>query len=171
MKLKPGRRYTRVQLRELIDQAEASELQLQGYVLRHDVLDDMYSIVPWYEAGGAKDFGPHSNTITQTGLRKPRMGQGAFAAPDPIRKRTANERVDSLMKRMLEDCLRSGTVPGLGDERISLILGYTKDTDREGITAEEIRRIAASFLAKAEAEKNAADTKKVTTPSQNDWKG
>lgn len=145
MKLRPGVRYTRQQLVKLVDQAEAHELQMQGYVLQHDVLSKTYTIVPWYEAGGGEQFGK---------LRDPRVFQGEpdFGPIDPIKKRTPMQRVDSLMLRLIEDCKAAGTVPGLDDARISLILGEAWKSGRNEVTAEVIRKVAADFLAKAEKE-------------------
>lgn len=155
MKLRPGVRYTRHQLVELIDQAEAHELQMAGYVLQHDVLSKTYTIVPWTQAGGAEEFGK---------LRKPRVYQDApdFGPIDPIRKRTPAERVDSLMLRFIEDCKAAGTVPGLDDARISSILGEAWKSGRNEITAEDVRAVAASFLAKAEKQHEEKLSKQVT---------
>lgn len=154
MKLVPGKKYTRLQLQELIDQAEADELKLNGYVLRMEPLDGTYSIVHWSQAGGAADFGK---------LRKPRLAHDpmAFEPLDPIKRRTPMERVDSLMLSFIEDCKASGTVPGLGDDRISLILGEAWKTGRSEVTGEVIRQVAADFLAKAEQKRKVDDFKKV----------
>lgn len=159
MKVVPGKRYTRQQLSEAINQATADELKLQGYVLQYDALSQTYGVVPWHEAGGAENFGPQSSTVTQTGLRAPRMGQGTFAPVDPIKKRTPMERVDSLMLRLVDDCKRTGTIPLVDDARIKLLVGEAWKAGKN-LTAEDIRTVAANLLKRAEKEKQFTDYKK-----------
>ena len=151
MKVVPGKRYTRQQLAEAIDQSTADELKLKGYVLQYDALSSTYGVVPWYEAGGGEQFGT---------LRAPRGGQAQFEAPDPIKRRTPMERVDSLMLRLVDDCKRTGTIPGLEDWRIKLLVGESWKAGKN-LSGEDIRRVAANLLARAEKEKQLADFKKV----------
>jgi hypothetical protein len=153
-KIVPGKRYTKEQLQLLVDQAEADELKMQGYVLQYDVLSGTYGVVHWTHAGGAEDFGS---------VRKPRIAHdpAAFTKPEPIKKRTPMERVDSLMLRFIDDCKRAGTVPLMGDDRISLIIGEAWRAGRSEITGEVIRKVAADFLQKAENKQRADDFKKV----------
>ena len=163
--LKPGKQYTREQIQKAVTLGEAERLQLTGYVLRHDVVSGMYSIVHWTHAGGGADFGQ---------LREARRAAApdAFTLDDiaPIRRRTPDERVDSMMQRMVEHHRQTGTVPGLGDPEILTVLGMTKGTKREGVTAEDIQRIVTHMLQKAENKKNRDDFKKIVVPSQNDIK-
>lgn len=153
MKLVPGKRYTRQQMAELIDQSTADELKLQGYVLRMEPLDQSWSVVPWYDASLGDTFGT---------MRAPVTGEGQFAPLDPIKKRTPMERVDSLMLRFIDDCKKTGTVPGLEDARIKHILGESWKAGRNEITAEDVRKVAASFLEKAEKEHEAKLAKQIT---------
>lgn len=155
MRIVPGRKYTSEQLARLVDQATADELQLEGYVLRHDVLDGMWSVVHWTHAGSGEEFGTK---------RKPRIAfdPNAFPKPALIKRRTPQERVDSLMLRFIDDCRRTGTVPGIDDERISFIVGQAWLTGRNEITAEVIQRVAQHFLADADKKFEAAEQKRVT---------
>lgn len=163
--LKPGKQYTREQIRTAVDAGEAKRLQLTGYVLRHDVVTGMYSIVHWTQAGGAAEFGK---------LRKPRqaMDPQAWNLDEiaPIRRRTPEERVDSMMVRLIDHCKATGQVPGEGDPEIMAILGFTKGTKREGVTGEDIRRVVAHLLQTAENKKNREDFSKIVVPSLNDIK-
>lgn len=163
--LTPGRQYTREQIQKAVTLGEAQRLQLEGMVLRHDVLSDKYSIVHWTQAGGGADFGQ---------LRKPRqaMDNNAFNLDDiePIVKRTPDQRVDSMMQRLVEHHKQTGTVPGIGDPEIMAVLGMTRGTKREGVTAEDIQRIVAHMLQKAENKKNRDDFNKIVVPSPNDIK-
>lgn len=150
----PGKKYTSGQLARLVDQETADNLQFQGYVLRHDVLDGTWSVVHWTNAGSDRDFGS---------IRKPRTAfdPNAFPKPELIRKRTPQERVDSLMLKFISDCRASGTVPGLDDARISAIVGSAWLNGRTEITAEVVRRVAQHFLQDAENKFNAAEDKRV----------
>jgi hypothetical protein len=144
MKVVPGRRYTRAELQEVISQSDADELKLQGYVLQYDVLSQTYSVVPWTEAASGELFG--------TFREDDRGGTGVFDPLPPIKKRTPMERLDALMLRLIEDCKRAGTVPGMDDDRIKLIVGEAWKSGRSEITGEVVRTVAADLLRKAERE-------------------
>jgi len=137
-----------------MSQADADELKMKGYVLQFDVVSQTYSIVHWTDAASGANPGEFRKTQ--------RGGQAFFEPLDPIQKRTPMERVDSLMLKMLDDCKRSGTVPGLEDERVNAILGAAPGTKRDGITAEEVRRIAAHFLQDAETKHEAKLATQIT---------
>lgn len=164
--LKPGKQYTREQIQKAVTLGEAERLKLTGYVLRHDVLSDKYSIVHWTHAGSGAEFGQ----LRQQPRRA--VDPNAFNLDDiaPIRRRTPDERVDSMMQRLVEHHRATGTVPGLGDPEIMAVLGMTKGTKREGVTAEDIQRIVAHMLQKAENIKNRDDFSKIVVPSANDIK-
>jgi hypothetical protein len=153
VKVVPGKKYTRSQIRRLIDQSTADELKLQGYVLRMEPLDGTYTVVPWTEAGSGAEFG--------TLRPDKRGGTATFEPVDPIKKRTPMERVDSMMLRLVDDCKRTGTIPGLEDWRIKLLVGESWKAGKN-LSGEDIRRVAANLLARAEKEKQLADFKKVS---------
>ncbi len=154
MRFRPGERYTPSQLRRLMSQADADELKMKGYVLQFDVVSQTYGVVHWTQAASGADPG--------TFRPDTRGGTGLFEPLPSIQKRTPNERVDSLMMKMIDDCKKSGTVPGLSDERINTILGASKGTKRDGITAEEVRRVAAHFLQDAEDKHELKLSKQIT---------
>ncbi len=147
-KIVPGRKYTKAQLQALMDQATADELKLQGYALRFDVLDGTYTVVHWTNAGG---------TIgTETGRknRKPRMAVDLddpfdVASIPPIVRRTPQERVDSLMARLLQGAKAEGRT-FLPDSVIKEVVGEAWKGGRVEITAEVVREVAAHFLQRAD---------------------
>jgi hypothetical protein len=155
-KMIPGRKYTQEQVREIVDTAEAADLIKEGYVLQHDVMDQTFTLVHFTQASSPLSEG------------SPVTGQGVFEPLDPIQKRTAQQRVDSLMLRFIDDCRAAGTVPGLDDARISAIVGEAWVSGRTEITAGVVRMVAASLLQEAENKRNADNYKKVVTPSPND---
>ena len=151
--LRPGVKYTRQELVALMDGKTAEDLAFQGYVLRHDYDTGLFSIIPWSQAGG--------QMFTEE--RRPQIYTGGEFEPlDPIKKRTAQQRVDSLMLRWIEDCKKYGTIPGLDDPMIRTIVGEAWKAGRTEITADIVREVATYFLQDAENKKNAADFKKVT---------
>lgn len=92
----PGKLYTRDVFRALIKQTDVRQLQFEGYVMRHEMVGGQmwYGIVPWQEARSGEWFG----------TMKPEVGgTGQFAPLDPIQRRTPQERLDSLMKRVGPD--------------------------------------------------------------------
>lgn len=154
--IQPGKKYTRAQLVRALGPQDAQQLRMRGYVLRHDVLDGTYSVVPWTEA---------SDSRTQ-----PVQGAGTFAPPPPIRKRTPAQRVDSLMLKWLDEMKRAGGLPPLRepdrsdpeawdkyladkramDDKIREIVGAAWVDGRTEITAEVVEKVARHFLEAAE---------------------
>lgn len=149
MRVEPGFAYTRDQLEELVDQETANEIQARGLVLQFDVLSETFSLVD-----------PRLASVAFSGA--PKRGEAVFAPNDPIIKRTAQERKNSLMLKMIEDCKRAGTVPGLSDERISEIVGEAWKAGESQVTAEVVREVAAHFLQQAENDHNAKLAKQIT---------
>lgn len=141
--------YTRGQLESMVDQETADDLKARGLVFLFDVNSETYRLIPHSEASSAFSG-------------KAKGGTGSFEALPPIVKRTPQERVDSLMLRWIEDCKQAGTVPGLDDLYIQQIVGEAWKAGRTEVTADVVRQVAASFLAKAEAEHEAKLSKQIT---------
>jgi len=154
--LEIGKSYRAQELTTLLTQERAQELQAQGVIIQFDTMLGTFKLVP------------HTEALSEDISGTPKTGTGGFAPLDPIKKRTPQERLDSLMLRFIEDCKMAGTVPGLDDARISLILGEAWRSGRSEVTAEVVREVARSFLEKAEAEKVHADYKRTAKPSPND---
>lgn len=69
-----------------------------------------------------------------------------------IKKRTPDERVRSILDRIVGDVQKYGTVPGYSDQRIKEITGIIHDTGRTEVTVEMVRRLIADSLRRAENE-------------------
>jgi hypothetical protein len=171
----PGKRYRPDELVAIITQAKADKLRLQGYVLRMD-------------AEGMVEIVHHSLTFDQpkrrwSKVRGPRgdkrgilKAKGFDGAKDPggppvqaggiapVKKRTAQQRIDSMMNRWIEDCKKNGTVPGINDPMMSMILGEAWMNGMRQITAEDVRRVVQYFLDDAEKKKAEANRKLIVTP-------
>lgn len=148
--------YTWAELEAFTDDPALEGLKLKGYVLRAD-MDGMFTFVKWTEAsygGYNSDLPGRTYTIDK---------QAAFGEPEPIVKRTAAQRVDSLMLKFIDDCKQAGTVPGITDAKISEILGEAWKSGNTQITADVVRRVAAHFLAEAEARAKEAARHHVTS--------
>lgn len=92
----PGKLYTRDAFRALIERTDVRQLQFEGYVMRHEMVGGQmwYGIVPWQEARSGEWFG----------TMKPEVGGvGTFDPLPPIKRRTPQERLDSLMNRVGPD--------------------------------------------------------------------
>jgi hypothetical protein len=173
----PGRKYRPEDLTKLITQAKADKLRIRGYVLRMDA-EGWVEIVHWSKAD---DF---QSTMRDDWKRyrkdpgRPEMlrAGGFDGSKDPggppvdagtiapVKKRTPQQRLDSLMQRFVDDCLRTGTVPGLQDPMISTILGMAWMSGKNQITASHVRTVAAWFLERAEREKERANRKLIVRP-------
>jgi hypothetical protein len=144
-KIKPGRRYTPTQLRALMDQATADELQMTGYVLQYDTISNTYAVVHWTNA--SQNFRQDGNRAQRRAVQGTATDFGELA---PIVKRTPQQRVDSLMLKWIEDMKRAGTVPGVDDAKVKEIVGEAWKAGRTEITADVVRTVAAHFLTEAE---------------------
>lgn len=156
-KVKVGVPYTPQRIRELISREAAENLQLQGYVLRYDAMANTYMVVPWMQATGA--VGEGDRKAVQQSMEQ----GGAYFEPLPeIRRRTPEQRLNSLMLKWIEDCKKAGTVPGISDEKIKEIVGAAFVAGKTEITAEVVRTVAAHFLQEAENKRKVDNYKKVT---------
>ncbi len=158
-----NRRYSKAEIARLRELNPG--FTMPGHVMRYDA-DGMVSFVPWRQAGGghgwAGDPGAPARGFVATWDEDP-------WPKDPIRKRTPQQRVDSLMLKFIDDCKRTGTVPGLSDERIRAIVGEDwKDGQARGITAEDVRAVATHFLSEAANRHEASEYKKVTRTAPSD---
>lgn len=172
-KIVPGRRYKGWEIRQLIDQSTAKELEFQGYVLQYDALSQTYAVVHWTKA--SQPFRQDGNRAQRRRVQKT-VGPEAFGELDPIVKRTPVQRVDALMLKWIEEMKAAGGLPSLVgevpegasvaerenierrrahdkkmmDDKISEIVGAAWVEGRTEITADVVRQVAAHFLGQAE---------------------
>lgn len=156
MGLQVNHPYTWAELEKLTQDPTLENLKLKGYVLRGDA-DGTFTFIKWDEASFGGQGAPLAGRVyTPVG----------FEDLDPIVKRTPQERVDSLLLKIMADCKQYQTVPGLTDDKIGEILGEKFETGKDDMTIERQRRVAAWFLAKAEADaKERARHQVTSTPT------
>lgn len=145
MGLSPYKWYPKAEVDQLIlhSPGELQTLQLKGYVLQFEPEKARFRFIwPRSAANKAKQY------------------TGVFEEPDPIQKRDPLARVDSLLRRFIEDCKAQGRVPGLSDYQIRQILGPAWTDGRKDITMEEVKTVAAWFINDAEQRRNAANFKR-----------
>lgn len=175
-KVVPGKAYKPHEIRALIDQSTAKELEFQGYVLQWDALSGTYSVVHWSKA--SQPFRQDGNRAQRRQVRK-QVGPEAFGPLDPIVKRTPQQRTDSLMLKWITEMKKAGGMPSLigdvpdnasvkeretiernranekklMDEKIAEIVGAAWTEGRTEITADVVRQVAAHFLGESEKAK------------------
>lgn len=176
--------YTRAQLQELIGQAEADELKLQGYVLQFDALSSTYRVVPWHQA--SQPFRADGNAQQR---KRVQATSDQFGELPPIIKRSAQSRVDSLTARWLVEMKKAGGLPSLQsgvapegstlkeredfqrkmaeerkilDAKIKEIVGAAWVEGRTEITSDLVRQVASHFLGVADTTHKAKLDKQVT---------
>ena len=173
----PGKKYDPAEFQRLLTQSKADKLRVQGYVLRVD-LEGKVSVVHWTKADDFQSTmrdewrahrqepgKPMMDTAGGWDGSKDPVGPPVQAGSlGPVKKRTPQERVDSLMARWIEDCMRTGTVPGLDDPMLATILDLNFQAGRTNLTAENVRTVVAHFLAEAEKKKEAANRKLIVRP-------
>ena len=85
---------------------------------------------------------------------------------EPVRKRTHQQRTDSMMENLLENWKQTGTIPGLSEEKVSELVSRSWKRGQP-LTAADIRIAAGNLLQEAEGRFEASERKKVvrTAPS------
>lgn len=154
----PGRKYTKAQMRRMMTEEYARSLQFKGYVLQVDDAG-MYSLVHHSKAFGGKVLERRKQGDLEGQLEASSMGGSAsFEAPDPIRRRTPQERLESFVAKLWPEVKNVGHIPGLKEEDILTIVLNAKgradklDLENKRMTAEDVRQVAASLLTQSEKE-------------------
>ncbi len=146
--LKPNKWYAKSEVDELIltNPAKIQKMGAMGYTMQFEPDKQRFRFVTL----GTVDREAKKYDMT-----------GVFEAPDPIQKRTPQARVDSLLRKWIEDCKAQGRVPGMSDQQIRDILGPQWTDGRMDITAEEVKTVGAWFINDAEQKRSAANFKRV----------
>ena len=159
----PGRRYTRDEIALMRNDPQLAKLQLEGYVLRRN-LDETMQFVHWTKSATGEKNGDWNPALQQTYA----VDTSGLFVNDRIVKRTAQQRVDSLVKKWWDSCKGHGTVPGLTDAQISAMIGEDWKSGQRELTIEDVRKLAAFMLQDSENKKTATDFKKTVRPSPDD---
>ena len=131
---------------------------MPGHVMRIDpdgytsFVPDRKAAMPWSGKGKA-----------QTAYRSKETVQEIFPT-EPIKKRTPQQRVDSMQKHMQEDAMKG--FPGLPEEKVQEVVRRSWQRG-EPVAAEDVRAFATALMQEAENKFEAAESKKVvrTAPS------
>ncbi|HEX5912896.1 MAG TPA: hypothetical protein VFY54_07190, partial [Rubrobacter sp.] len=136
---------------------------MPGYAMRIDD-DGMFSFVPWHQA----TYGGVMDPDRPQDFRPRRQFQGEVSWDvKPIKKRTPQERLESLANSFMADVQKHGRIPGLDDEKTRELVG---EAWRAGtpMTAEDVRAAAATLLTQAENKFEESERKKVVRTSPTD---
>ena len=138
MRLVPGQKYTFSQMEAFRADPAFADWAATGYVWEQD-LDGTMRLVHW------------SRSILDNEVKKPRgYVLGGSVEEDfptePIRRRSAQERKESLIRRWWESCKSAGTVPGMTDEQLTTLFGREWKTGTSELTYEDVERMAAAML-------------------------
>lgn len=142
----PGRKYTFAQIREMQKDPELAALKLEGYVLRQD-MDGTVQFVHHTQASAGFRGSEHSLKQYKA---PPGTVEAMKAENPPIVRRTPQERVDSMMLKLITTAKKNGYVPTGEDAEVKEIVAQAWRDGRSNITAETVRQVAAIALAKAE---------------------
>lgn len=139
-------------------------ITLQGYAARADY-DGTVRFVHHSKLNPTRGRGlkpVESGEVTSTQMQgrefspPPGWAEEMAASLTPIRRRTPQERVESMMARIRESMRVHKTVPGLSESQLQAILGPDWHTGVSEVTEDVVRRIAAHYMAQAEAENKGA---------------
>lgn len=132
---------------------EMAAIQLRGYYLQVEPENRRFRFVRKMDT-----------RLSEGGRQKTYVLENAFQV-EPIKKRTPQKRVDSLMLGLIDESKKTGLAPLLSDPRVKEIVSQAAIDGRTGVTAEEVRRIAQLFLDRAEKERNERESHLVVRPS------
>jgi len=180
--IEAGKAYPVTEFQRLLTEADAERLKLRGYVLQFSPLEGTISVVHWTQSDmyARSGLGVDQQSGTDPGWVPVRKGSSVETAPGrrwrseqvledlrqdipPIVKRTPQQRIESLVQRFVDDCVKHGTVPGLSDPMIQTIVGEAWRSGTTQITGDHVRRVAQYFLEDALAKQRRADYKKVVS--------
>ena len=160
---RPGVKYTAAQFDEM--RRAYPNLVIPGHVLRIDA-EGTFSIVPWQKAAYGGSYDPQ-RPEEDLPLKTYTLGWDEDPFPvDPIRKRSPQERMDSMMTRLVGDWRKTGGIPGLSEEKIRELVGRSWKRGNP-LTAAQVRTAVATLLQNAETKYEASERRKVvrTAPS------
>ena len=160
----PGRKYTAAQFDAM--RRAHPDLVMPGYVLRIDA-DGSFSFVPWHKAAGGGAIDPR-RPEDNLPLRTYGLGWDEDPFPlEPIKKRTPQQRTDSMMQRLLEGQRTLGQEMGLSEERVRELTARSWKRGQP-VTAEHVRAAAATLLRVAEAKHEVSERKRIVRTSPSD---
>jgi hypothetical protein len=140
--IRPGVKYTFAELEGFRENPSLRDWAAKGYVWRQE-LDGTLKLVHWSKSHMDNEVkNPRGYADTRT--------MEEIFPTEPIKKRTPQERKDSLINRWWESCKKAGTVPGLSDEQLTNLFGREWKTGVSEITYADIERMASAMLQEAE---------------------
>ena len=170
MKFQVGKWYTKGQMAEFMaDKNLRQTVKVQGGIMQYEPTTGKVRITSWHDAAHAPGLG-RDITSGENG----RAWQSQAVMDDikndiaPLRKRTPQERLRSMMDRLVEDCKKYGTVPGVTDARVQHMVGEFWKNGVTEVDGEFVRRVAQHLLEQARKEQILQDHKKVVSTPGND---
>ena len=151
-----SRTYTPDEVAKFYLSGELAHIALNGYVARADSDDAgnrVMRFVPFHEASDPTK----PRTYAVEGVKEA-LRQGL---PERT-KRTPQQRVASLMVRIMAHAKQTGSFPGLSDEQVSEIVGEAWKTGQTEVTAEMVRKVAQRFMEGAQQQADERDRRRVT---------
>lgn len=142
--------YTKAQIDEMLKSPALAAIQLRGYYLETD--GARYRFIHDRDSFGNRPNVPVTVPINMDDI-------------EPIKKRTGQERTDSLTSLIIGDCKKAGSVPGFSNDKMTELLGYKWVNGISVMTDEVARTICAKFLHMAEAKRNEQESHHVVRPS------
>jgi len=147
-----SRSYTGEEIIDMHRRGRLRDITLQGYCTRADA-DGTIKLVPWYESTWFRLDAGKPTQATSRNLAESMLAD--VNANHPIRRRTPQERVASMMLRLMAEVKRSGTIPGVTPDLIKRVVGNAWQ-EGQPLTEEVVRAVAAHYLGVGEKENKAS---------------
>lgn len=168
-----GRKYTIIEVTDLFKQGRLRKVGFQGYVVRANS-DGTVEFVHWTRSTANRQTPGSQNPDGSSfeGLRTYAQTDGswhddateAVEQEFPMHRRTPQERVDAMTRRLMSEVGKTG-MTGLPDDLIKGVVGESWKRG-EPISAEVARKVAAHFLGTAEVDNREADSHRTTRKHQ-----
>lgn len=171
MNIQVGKTYTVDEIKQHMTAQDAEELKFKGCVLRYSPFEQTITIVPWHkadmyyvDADNDKNWEHvHRGSPVHRSINEGRTWKSPNFEIAPHVRRTPQQRLQSLMDRLVDDCKKHGTVPGVAHPMIQTIVGEAWKYGQTEVTGEFIRKVAQYFMEKANAAQRESDWKKIVS--------
>lgn len=154
--------YTIGEIQDMYYRGYLRKVAVHGYVVQARA-DGTVRFVPWYESHMAR---AENDQLRETDWSaEAEQMRLDVEREHPMSRRTPQQRVASMLIRLMGEVKRTGRITGLSDEQVQSIVGKTW---KEGmpLSEEDVRAVAAHFLGIAQVDNREADSHRVTRAHQ-----
>lgn len=168
MEFRVGKWYTKKQMQKFMSNADLREtVKVQGGIMQYEPTTQRVRITSYKDAAHAPELGRVLNESGRAWTSQKVMDDLTEGIPG-VRKRTPQERMDSMMKRLAEHYRQTGRTPTKADAEIQAMVGEFHRHGVGDVDGEFLRKVAQHFLEQARREQMKNDHRKIVSTPGND---